>query len=100
MNASVIVRPEAEHDALSAYLYYEDQRTGLGAQFLAEVRGQIRRISERPLLYPRKHRSVRRSQFRRFPYVVAFTFNQRTRTIQILAIMHGARHPGRWQRRV
>lgn len=33
----LIVRPEAEADLLQAFSSYEDQRSGLGLEFLEEV---------------------------------------------------------------
>ena len=34
MKYRVIVRPEAEHDLKEAFSWYEDNRTGLGYDFL------------------------------------------------------------------
>ena len=37
MKYSVIVRPEAEHDLKEAFSWYEDNRTGLGYDFLLQI---------------------------------------------------------------
>lgn len=100
MTRRIDVRPEAEEDALNAFRYYEGLRAGLGREFLGDVREQIRRILKRPSLYARKHGNIRRAQMKRFPYGIAYIYDVRTNTIQLLAIMHAARDPARWQRRV
>jgi hypothetical protein len=46
------LRPEAELDALAAASWSEDERPGLGAEFLAELRAALTRVEEGPLLFP------------------------------------------------
>ena len=99
MTRRIEVRPEAEQDALNAFRYYEEIRAGLGREFLGDVREQIDRILKRLKLYARKHGNIRRAQMKRFPYGFAYTYDVRTETVQVLAIMHAARHPDHWRRR-
>lgn len=37
MSGQLILRPEAEADALEAYRWYNEQLPGLGEEFLAEI---------------------------------------------------------------
>lgn len=50
MNKPVIVEPEAEGDLLAAYDWYEDQREGLGTDFVLCFEGTLAAIAERPPL--------------------------------------------------
>jgi toxin ParE1/3/4 len=93
----LVLRPQAEAELLDARDWYEDQRSGLGEAFAAEVDTVFARIVEAPLSYPRVHGDTRRAFVRRFPYAVYF--HTRPDEIVVLAVMHGRRHPRRWQSR-
>ena len=72
MSFRVYIRPEAETDIEEAALWYEEQRQGLGQEFLDEVLGLCKTISENPAMYPVAHRRTRRALIRRFPFGVYF----------------------------
>ena len=92
------VRPEAELDALDAGAWYEGERTGLGTEFLAELRATFSRIEEGPQRFPVVIREVRRAILRRFPFGVFFIIESDGAIV--LAITHLRRQPSVWQRRV
>jgi toxin ParE1/3/4 len=60
--------------------------------------GTFRRISENPLIYPDVHRGVRRALVRRFPYAVFYRL--RGEGVQVIAVLHQARNPPSWKRRI
>lgn len=91
------VRPEAELDALDAGAWYEDERAGLGTEFLTELRATFSRIEDGPQRFPVVFRNVRRAILRRFPFGVFFIVE--AERALVLAITHLRRHPGAWQRR-
>ena len=51
MSLRLIVRPEAEADALEAALWYEGREPGLGLEVTAELHSAIGRARENPLAY-------------------------------------------------
>ena len=59
------LRQEAELDLEDAALWYEEQNTGLGHQFLDEAMSILSAIAEAPLVYPVVHRNTRRALMRR-----------------------------------
>lgn len=68
MSWDLHVRPEAERDLDAARDWYEQQRAGLGSEFLDEFAAAMRALEldpEREHLY---YRNFRRVLFRRFPY--------------------------------
>jgi toxin ParE1/3/4 len=97
MNRIVRLREEAERDLAAAASWYEQQRMGLGHEFLEEALASFRRIAEQPLTYPVLHRSTRRALMSRFPFGIYFRVEDER--IVVFAVMHGSRHPHRWQRR-
>jgi len=93
----LLLRPQAEAELLNARDWYEAQRPGLGRAFAAEVDMVFARIVEAPLTYPRVQGETRRALVRRFPY--AIYFHGMSDEIVVLGVIHGRRHPRRWQSR-
>jgi len=93
----LVLRPQAEAELLDARDWYDDQRTELGGIFATEVDRALRGIVEAPLAYPRVQGEMRRALVRRFPY--AIYFQTMPDEIVVLAVIHGRRHPRRWQSR-
>jgi plasmid stabilization system protein ParE len=97
MKHVVCLRDEAEQDLTDAATWYEQQRSGLGHEFLDDAQSVFDRIAEQPLLFPVVHRSARRALMNRFPFGIFFVVEQAE--IAVLAVMHGSRHPRRWKGR-
>ena len=97
MSLAIIVRPEAELDISDAYIWYESKSPGLGAQFIDAIDEALLLASRSPEIFPKAHRSTRRALIRRFPYGIFYTIE--AERIVVLAVMHTARHPARWQQR-
>ena len=91
------VRPEAELDALEAAWWYDGEREGLGAEFVAELRATFAHVEEGPLRFPLVFREFRRAILRRFPFGVFFIVEGELATV--LAITHLHRNPIVWQTR-
>lgn len=72
MTRSVRVRPEAERDVETAFAWYEEQRAGLGREFLNELGVVYERIAKFPFLYAARYRGLRRCRVRRFPVGVLY----------------------------
>jgi toxin ParE1/3/4 len=97
VTARLVLRPQAEAELLDTRDWYEEQRPGLGGAFATEVDMVLARIVQGPLAYPRVHGETRRARVRRFPY--AIYFHARAEEIVVLGMIHGRRHPRRWQSR-
>jgi plasmid stabilization system protein ParE len=97
MSLELVLRPEAEADALEAYRWYNEQLPGLGDDFLAEVERTIETIRTNPETNRKLHREFRRALTRRFPYGVFYAV--RDSRIVVFAILHTARDPRLWRNR-
>jgi hypothetical protein len=64
MKHSVRLREEADQDLAAAASWYEQQRGGLGHEFLDEALAMFQSIAEQPLAYPLLHRNTRRALMR------------------------------------
>ena len=97
MSLELILRPEAEADALEAYRWYSEQLPGLGGEFLAEIDRALESILANPEAHQKQHREFRRVLTRRFPYAVFYAI--RGDRIVVFAILHTARDPRLWKER-
>ena len=91
------LRPAAMDEVEEAWLWYEQQRPGLGDEFRACVEVAMTAAARRPLSYPKVEGRVRRVLVRRFPYSILYITE--TDRIEILAVFHGSREPGAWRGR-
>ena len=86
MTWQVRVRPEAELDLLVSAGWYEDQRAGLGEEYLDDMARLIASLADNALLYPEVFAGVRRAFAKRFPYVV--TYQLTTDQVIVISALH------------
>lgn len=87
--------PSVESDIEAVFDWYEGEQSGLGLEFLDELRAYLR-IREGPFKYVELRSGIRRALAKRFPYAIYFSIEGRV--IVILAVLHTARDPAEWQR--
>jgi plasmid stabilization system protein ParE len=95
---SRLIRPDAEPDIAEAYRWYEEQRTGLGADCLLCVEEGLAKIQRNPEAYPLVHKNVRRMLIKRFPYGIFYIVEPPV--IIVLAVFHERRDPAEWKSRI
>jgi len=94
---------EADAEYREAGHWYEERRTGLGAEFFDAVDaalGYIVRLPHAGARVPRVSADlpVRRAPVKRFPYHVIYL--EERETIRVLAVAHDRRRPGYWTTRL
>ncbi len=94
---ALVTERDVDDDVVSAFEWYESERSGLGSEFLAELSATYRRIRATPLGYQRLWGHVRHARLRRFPYIVYFVIEDDV--IVVFAVLHGRRDPAIWQQR-
>jgi len=92
-----ILRPAAAADVEGAYRWYEDQRAGLGEEFLAAVEVGLEMIAAHPVAAPAVHRNTRRLLLRHFTYCVVYRLVGED--IVVVGCLHAKRHPRVWRGR-
>jgi len=98
MTYKVIVRKAAEADMRGAAQWYEHQNQGLGSEYFRAVESCIANISRHPQQYPIVYNNVRRSLLRRFPFGIFYLI--KSRSVIIVACLHGRRHPATFKSRI
>jgi toxin ParE1/3/4 len=94
----VLFRSAARRDIEEVHAWYEQQRQGLGEEFLADARAASDHVGRFPEAQAIVHANVRRVMLKRFPYLLYYRILPGE--IQVLACIHGHRHPDLWRRRV
>jgi plasmid stabilization system protein ParE len=97
MKLPVRIRDEAEVDLSDAAIWYEQQRVGLGQEFLDQALSVLETLPDNPNLYPVIHNNVQRALLGRFPFGIYYSVQ--SEFILIYAVMHARRHPRMWQNR-
>jgi plasmid stabilization system protein ParE len=98
MSLAVRFLPEARDEFDAAADLYEQQRAGLGVDFVARVREVLQRISNNPQLHAAVYQDVRKAVVRKFPYVVLY--REEPGEVVVISVFHTARDPSVWQSRV
>jgi plasmid stabilization system protein ParE len=78
MKYALRIRPNAEEDLRQAYAWYEEQRVGLGDDFLLCYEAALDAIIENPTRFPIIQHKIRRTLIRRFPYAIYYVFDPKT----------------------
>jgi plasmid stabilization system protein ParE len=90
-------RPAASAEVDEAYLWYENQRQGLGEEFLFAVQNAVDSVLENPEMYPVVRRDTRRVLLNRFPYSLLYRLVHER--VVVVACFHAKRDPQRWHSR-
>lgn len=93
----IVYQRRASSDIRAAFRWYEDQRSGLGEEFLAAIKEAEGQIVNFPYSAPVVHRTTRRVLLHRFPYGLYFRLDKAT--IVVVACYHGRRDPAGWKSR-
>ena len=84
--------PSAVADIIAAAEWYDDQREGLGDDFVAEVDEAIRSLAQTALLYGVRYADVRCARLKRFkPYGIFYYLWQEE--IIVFSVFHASRRP-------
>jgi plasmid stabilization system protein ParE len=93
----LVFRPQARTELVDVRRWHEEQRAGLGAEFGQEADRALSLLVQTPESFQRVHREIRRTRLHRFPYAIYFRVLEDE--VVVLAVVHGRRHPRRWQSR-
>ncbi len=97
MTVPIHFRPEAVDEIDATFQWYEEQRAGLGEEFLSALLDQLDRMQQNPEGWAVLYRKIRACPMRRFPYVIYYRVLPDR--INIVAVQHGHRDPRAWRRR-
>jgi len=91
MTYIVTVTPEAEEDLLQSFLWYEEQRKGLGHHFMLQIAAAMDLLKRDPHIHPEEYKGSRKHLIRRFPYKIIYIVESERMTV--IAVIHSRRNP-------
>lgn len=98
MKYEAMLRLEAENDVKEAFLWYEDERKGLGYDFLLQLDAGIKAIERNPRVCHVEYKGTRKFLIRRFPYKIIYLVDREK--VIVLAVIHGKRSPNLIKKRI
>jgi plasmid stabilization system protein ParE len=98
MNWAVAFHPDVADEVLDAYRWYQDRRSGLGDDLLAELERVYAALRATPEQHQIIERDIRHSRLRRFPCAVYYRIL--ADRVEVIAVQHGDRDPALWRSRV
>ena len=87
-----VFRAEAADDIVGAYAWYDEQRAGLGDEFLSALEHLLDLVERLPRSFPVVRSDTRRALLSRFPYALYFRLSG-PETIEVTACLHTRRSP-------
>ena len=90
-----VFHPLAEQELVDAAAYYEEQKSGLGLEYLEEVEHAINFLIHYPEAGSIVRGSIRRLVLPKFPYSLLYRVLA-SNQIRILAVAHHKRKPKYW----
>ena len=89
------IKEEAADEINDAFAYYENQKEGLGSEFINLLEEYFDQITHTPLLYPEGH-GHRVAVMGRFPYKIVY--GTEGSSVVVFAVFHTSRDPKRLNR--
>lgn len=91
---TLVVRRLARAEIEEAFEWYRARSVTAAADFLGAVDDAMSQLNADPERFHVVHGRLRRLLLRRFPYAVYFKLF--SRTISVVGVIHGHRHPDVW----
>ena len=89
MTRRVLIRAAAEKDLDDAHRWYNNQRPGLGDEFLVSIAEAFTRLEQHPERYRVIYKEFRRVLVERFPYRIFYQL--RGNDVIVFRVLHHAR---------
>ncbi|MCB0572416.1 MAG: type II toxin-antitoxin system RelE/ParE family toxin [Phaeodactylibacter sp.] len=89
----------AREEINDAKAYLDEISPDLGDEFIAEVEEMLSKLEGNPYLFQKIHKEKRQALIKRFNYRLIYEIFPDNQIVLVLAVIHGSRHPKRWQNR-
>ncbi len=93
MAYSFIINEEAIDELKEAFLWYEEQQSGLGKEFRTEVYNKLSKVCNNPFHYKIPSKKFHEALIKRFPFLIVYFVDEKNELIIVTAIFHTSRNP-------
>lgn len=97
MSFRLEIRDRASDEFIESYLWYEQQRNGLGEEFHDEVEEHFAFVRGRPEGFAKWRGPYKEINLKRFLYIIVFRVMKDA--VVVFSVFHTRRDPKRWGRR-
>ena len=87
----LIIKSRAILMTKDAYDWYEEQRSGLGEEFLEELDGIYNKLTSHPEYFGKVKKNFRQAALKQFPFVIVFEIIKSE--VVVFAVFHTSRNP-------
>lgn len=91
-------RPLVKPEVAKIFDYYEDVQKGLGHRFATDFEALLDRLLAFPESAREVHPRIRQATLEMLPYAVYYTVTNDA--LEVIAVIHFARHPNIWRDRL
>lgn len=88
---ALIIKSRATSMMQEAYQWYEQQKQGLGEEFLTELDSYYARLQSHPEYFGKIKKNFRQAALKRFPYVIVYEIIKTE--VVVFAVFHTKRNP-------
>jgi plasmid stabilization system protein ParE len=93
MSYSITFSERAFSELLDSWAWYEDRQDGLGDEFKKVVFRKLAQVAVNPEIGTPKKRSYYEITIKRFPYIVIYRIEKRSKTVFVSSLFHTSRAP-------
>lgn len=87
----LVIKPRAAAMMKEAYWWYEEQKEGLGEDFLTELDSYFLKVKSHPEYFGKIRKNFRQAALKRFPYVIVYEIIKAE--VIVFAVFHTRRNP-------
>ena len=88
---NIKLSPFAEQDLDESKEYYDQQKIGLGDEFISEIVEKFELIKQNPKQFPIQYKKMQKATLDRFSFGIFYIV--KNLTIYVLGIFHSSRNP-------
>jgi toxin ParE1/3/4 len=97
MSYRIVIKPLAEKDIVELYTWYNQEKEGLGDDFLTELERSLEFIKANPYQYQIRYKGVRMTKINSFPICLHHTVQEEV--VFVHAVLSTHRNPRIWEKR-
>ncbi len=95
----IVLTKEAQLDLDEIFIWYEEQKKGLGFDFINYFEAILHKLALNPYYASFILDDARGASLKKFPYEVVYRINQIKQQIRVIAIIHNHRNPEWFKKR-
>lgn len=99
MKFTVYNKPEANQDIYEASQWYEEQKPGLGYDFIDDIEEILSYLESNPAIFQKKYGEIREAPLKKFSYVILYQI-ETAKTVIVFAVFHTSQNPKKKKKRI